>query len=81
MAYGFTGVFLGNLGRDVEIKYVGQGDQTKLAKFSVAVQAGKDEVEWVNVSAFGSLAAKSRCATAFCRQYSWRASALAMKSS
>ena len=56
MSYGFYLHFIGNLGRDVEIKHVGDGGQIKLAAFSVACKVGRDEVEWMECSAFGRLA-------------------------
>lgn len=46
--------FVGNVGRDAEIRYVPSGDA--ITNFSVAVQAGygKNEVtSWVNCSIFG----------------------------
>jgi single-strand DNA-binding protein len=57
MAFGFTVVVLGNLGRDPEISEVGQSN-TAMAKFSMAVKVGgrDDPPEWVQVTAFGRLA-------------------------
>ncbi len=43
----------GNLGRDPELKDVGQ---SKVASFSVGVRTGKDETTWVSCSVWGTRA-------------------------
>ena len=58
MRYGINNCqFIGNLGRDPEVKYNTNG--TAICNFSIAVtekRKNEDHTEWVNVVAFGKLA-------------------------
>jgi single stranded DNA-binding protein len=52
--FGNTISFVGNLGRDPEMKYTGDG--VAQTKFSVAVWAGKNQTMWLNVVLWEDLA-------------------------
>ena len=41
---------IGNLGRDVDIRYTQSGKA--VGQFSIAVEGGKDKTEWVNIEAW-----------------------------